>query len=108
MDAAQVINAILSGELDDSRSQISEALNARTKQVREMRTILNKAEFTAGTRVVTKGLRPQYLNGKRGTVLADTARRGKDIMVEFDANQSMGRYGYRIGVPASALVRADA
>lgn len=105
MDAQAIIATIMDGEADDSFDAIVTAINMRRRQIREAATLVNKIVLTPGTRVVLKGLRPKYLVGLHGEVLARDAKRPRDLPVRLDAGQYTGRYSRVINVPASCLER---
>ncbi len=114
MEAQEIMKAIANGDVDDQIKVLFTALQERSKYVRAQATLRNQAELSPGTRVVTKGLRPQYLNGLTGTVSARPARRRGDLTILIDEGQYTGSYGNRsnsngqtLGVPAGALTRLE-
>jgi hypothetical protein len=92
-------------------SVVQAALSAHSKHLHDQEALLNQATLLPGTRVITKGLRPKYLNGLHATVLPADAKRKGDILVEVDqadryfvSSRYMGSSG-RLGVPAACLER---
>lgn len=105
-DAIKLISELTRQELDAVQS----AVTARSKYLREQEALTNQATLTPGTRVMTKGLRPKYLNGLHGEVIATPTRRSKDIAVKIDADDRYfvtGRYNLdALAVPANCLIEA--
>jgi hypothetical protein len=115
-DAEEVIALI--GKLNYQEIKVvQEALTARSRFLRGQEALANKATLTPGTQVITRGLKPKYLNGLPGTVVDKESRRKGDIMVAIDAAslkdleliqpgaQRFFGHGGTVGVPASCLKR---
>lgn len=103
MDAQEVIQAIMTGAVDDKFTEVTDALRLRRRQIRDQLAMVNKVTLGPGVRVRLHGLSPKYLNGLLGTVQPQPANRAKDIKVQLDDGQYTGRFSKNINVPASAL-----
>lgn len=102
MDTTGIVQYIMDGHADDNLTDISAALGARRKQLRETQALVNKVTFGPGTRVRTKNLNPKYLSGLTGTVTQNQAGKSR-ITVKLDEGQHTGRFSKTVNVPASAL-----
>ena len=103
--------AAQTGFTDDDLNLIFTAFKARRKTLRANLALVNQAALTPGTRVETFGLSPKYLNGLHATVVAGTARRAGDILINVDEDdryfaRGNGRRRFNLdplAVPASTL-----
>jgi hypothetical protein len=94
--AADVITAIMNGDVDDELGIIRDAVRQRERAVGEIVRLLIKP----GTRVRLKNLSPKYLNGLEATV-STRPQRGKRIPVELD--ESIPRFGKTLNPPSQCI-----
>lgn len=109
----KIISAI--GRLE-SRAELDAvfaAAKTRSTALRQQTALVNKATLSAGTRVMTQGLKPKYLSGINGQVINAPARRPGDITIEVDeaVRHLLARYGDpltgHLEVPASCLRKME-
>lgn len=112
IDMSYVLSAIACATREELDA-ISEATRERSRSLRTIAVIVNKANFTPGTRVVTRGLKPKYLNGLHGEVIAGFVKRKGDILVRIDSEYRDGAERYvssvtgTCAIPASALIKEE-
>ena len=111
MSVTDTVRFITTEATDDDLNLIFTAFKARRKTLRANLALVNQAALTPGTRVETFGLSPKYLNGLHATVVAGTARRAGDILINVDEDdryfaRGNGRRRFNLdalAVPASTL-----
>lgn len=111
MSGREVAQAIGSGALDNELDAVISAAVARKRYLQTRKAVANQLELTPGTKVrITSGIKPKYLIGLSGTVSDHPAKRGGDLMFEFDSDSypfARHRFGRVVGVPASLLERVE-
>jgi hypothetical protein len=96
---------IEAGYWDGGLQAIAEAVNARRIYLRDQQKVRNMMNFVPGTKVRIINIRPKYLMGITGVISPNTAARQGDLLVDVDPScyGRLGRYGRKLGVPASSL-----
>lgn len=109
MNKAEVLRAIIGGELDDARDDIIEAVKARDRQLRDQKVAFASITMTPGTKVRVNGnISPKALVGLTGEVVSKTSTRADIKLDDMTPGRtfSLRRYvrdGVLNGVPLSVL-----
>jgi len=94
---SNVVNQILSGDLDSKLDEIASALRARHKALREILSTEQFLRLKPGTKVSLVKVSPRYLAGQKARVVGYASPSGKVLIEWSDLARvsaiSRGRFG---------------
>ena len=96
----EIINNLLSGELDSRLDEIQGAIKERRKLIRATKAAGSMLSLKVGDRVTLHDLTPKRINGMEGTVVSKQRTR---LSVRMDSGTGYGE----ITVPAQCLSKVE-
>lgn len=112
LTAAEIITAIMSGDVDDQLDNILAAYRTRSRMKFDIQAAVAMTEVKIGSRVELINIRPKTLIGLVGEVVADPyarirrGRRANSFAVKLDNPPMFDRHvvnGVVTGIPASCV-----
>jgi predicted metal-dependent RNase len=95
---------IMNGTYDSDLDTIADAVRHRQSVLRDVRASITKASLNTGDSVRLSGLRPAYINGKRGIVVEVKRSR---VAVRPAEGQAQGRFSGIVTVPLSCVEKVE-
>jgi len=103
MKGETIIRKITEGSYDNDLETINSVVVARMKIVRREEGLKTVGKLKRGDRVVTKNLRPKYMNGLMAKVVSIN---GEKVLIEIEPDQYTGRYMKRSPVAGNCVEKA--